>query len=425
MKYFLDTLSNNLSFITAPVSGIQSANIAIAVKAGSRYETASTNGAAHFLEHIVFRGTKRFPQGKQQLAREVEKVGGILNGGTGKQTTTYYITVPSKHLEKVFPVLEDLVFNPLIRQEDVDRERGVIIEEINMYDDDPGSKVHRLIDEVSWPDHPLGRDVGGTKEVINSLSSQDLARFFKSFYTPSDMVVGLAGNFSAGFSRKVKDILSAKPGLKNKGYTPYTQLQTKPQFRILNRETEQTHFCLNFRAYPHNHPDRRAIDLLMAILGQGLTSRLFIQLRENRGLAYAIYGTANHYQDVGDTQIYAGVPNGKAQEAAQVVLEELSKIKNQGVTAEELAEKKEHLKGVLAISLERSSALNSFLYSQQILLGEIKTYDEVCTEIDSVTKEDIGRVAKNVFVDQGLNFALIGPMGSSENFIENCKFNEN
>lgn len=414
MDFNLEILKNKLTLISAPVSGIESANITFAVRGGSRYETAKTNGVAHFLEHMVLRGTKNFPEGKQQLAREVEKVGGILNAGTSKESAFFYVTAPSVGLGVVLPVLDDLVFRPLIREEDVEKERGVIVEEIHMYEDNPKAKVSRVIDEVIFPNHPLGRDIGGTEATVNAISQKDIASFHNSLYSPSNIVVGLAGNYSQGFLADLRETLSAKKDTDTKAFEEFVFTQKNPQFKIIDQKTEQTHFCLNFKAYPYSHPDRRVLRMLMAILGSGFVSRLFAEVREKRGLAYAIYGFAINYQDVGMTQIYAGVPNGKVLEALEVITEELRKVVKDGVTSVELEEKKAYAKGALAISLERSSALNSFLYSQQLFLGKIKTYNEICEEIDAITLDDIKRVAKDIFVGSGLNFAIVGPVEDTD-----------
>lgn len=410
----LETLDNSLSFISAPVPESESANLLILVKAGSRYETGRTNGLAHFAEHLVFKGTKSYPD-SMALARAVESVGGRQNAFTNQEAIGFWISTASENLLEVLPVLVDLVFNPLLRHEDLGMEKGVIIEEINRYEDIPQHKVESLIERVLWSNNSLGRDILGTKEVVRSLKREDFANYLETFFSPRNMVAGVAGNFSEGLAKEFKTTLGQRPSFEVPPLVAVEDQQTGPQLAVFQKETEQTHFCLNFKGYPYRHPDRRALSLVAAILGGGMSSRLFCEIREKRGLAYAISASSYCFQDVGALQVYGGVVTDKARGAVEITLEEIRKLVPT-VDEAELEDNKRYLKGGLALSLETNSSLNSFLCSQQLLIGEIKTYDQVCAEIDAVTLKDIKRVAGDVFVDSKLNFALVGPFDDEEPF---------
>lgn len=403
-------LDNGLTILTAPDPKARSMSVAIFLGVGSRFEKKRESGISHFLEHMAFRGTEKYPD-KLELAKIVEGFGGRWNGATSKEWTVYWIKAGAKYLSKSLDILGEMVFRPLLRKEDIEVERGVIIEEINMYEDDPQTHVREVIDEVVWPKQPLGRSTAGSRETIKSLKREDFIHYIKTHYVPENVIVGAAGKVDEReFLAEVEKSLGSLEKVETSEVEKVVEAQSIPQVKMIKKKTEQTHFCLNFRAFSFFHPQRYAMDLLSVILGGGFCSRLFQEIREKRGLAYAISASPFHHRDTGAVQIYAGVDNQRVGEAVSATLSEVKKMQK-GASKEELGIAKEKVKGALALALEDHASYLDWLAKQKLLTPEVLTYEEWRSKIDQVTLEDIEQAANDLLRSDRLNFALIGPGG--------------
>ena len=411
--FHFTTLDNGLTVLAAPDPKARSMSVAIFLGVGSRFEKKRESGIFHFLEHMAFRGTEKYPD-KFELAKIVEGFGGQWNGGTSKEWTKYWIKAGAKHLSQSLDILGEMVFHPLLRREDIEVERGVIIEEINLYEDDPQTHVHEIIDGVMWPEQPLGRNTAGTRGTVRSLGREDFLHYIKTHYVPKSVIVGAAGAIDEReFLSEVEKRLDNLEDIEAPGFEEVVESQTTPQVEMIKRETEQTHFCLNFRGFSFDHPQRFAMDLLSVILGGGFCSRLFQEIREKRGLAYSISASPFHHQDTGAVQIYAGVDNLRVAEAVEVTLSEVKKMWS-GVSREELKIAKEKVKGGVALALEDHADWLDWLAKQKLLTSEVLAYDGWQAKIDQVSLEDIEQTANELFTSERLNFALIGLTGGEE-----------
>ncbi len=405
-----------LKALLVPYKNTSTVSVLVLVKVGSKYEKKEISGISHFLEHMLFKGTKKRPS-PIEVVETLEKVGGVFNAFTGEEYTGYFAKVASEHLELAIDWVSDIYLNSLIPPKEVEKERGVIIEEINMYNDNPAADVQRLWKKVLYGDQPAGWDIAGTKTTVRRISQRDLLDYFKKNYLASNTLISLAGNFQEGKVRKIlnkyfKNIREGTPLKK----PAVKESQNRPAMIVKSKETEQTHLCLGFRAYNIFHRKRYAVSLLSEILGGMMSSRMFVEIREKRGLAYYVHSTYEANPDTGYLVTAAGVDNQKAKEAIEVILKEYKKIREQGVSDEELEKAKQHLKGRLALSLETSDALASFYGTQYILTGKIKETKEIFQKIDKIKKSDILKVARDLFIPTQLNLALAGPHSDKKIF---------
>ncbi|MDD5092923.1 MAG: pitrilysin family protein [Dehalococcoidia bacterium] len=407
--YQKTVLNNGLRIVTGHMPHVRSVSICIFVGAGSRYELPDQAGISHFVEHLLFKGTQRRPEA-QTISEAIEGVGGVLNGGTDKEMTVYWAKVARPHLELAFDVLGDMIrcsrFDPV----ETEKERQVIIEEINMSMDSPQQRVSMLIDEVIWPDQTLGRDVAGSKETVSSLTRETLFDYHARQYTPSGIVVAVAGDIRhedvvLTADRTFGDWAATTPGL----WFPAEDSQEEPRYRKEFRDTEQSHLCLALRGLSNSHPDRFNFDMLNVVLGGGMSSRLFLELRERKGLVYDIHSYVSHFLDSGSLTIYAGVEPKNIEATIAVILEELAKLKARDIREEEFAKVKEMAKGRLLLGMEDTRSVSGWIGSQELLLGEIKTIDEMVSIIDAITIDGLRRVAENLFQPKGLSMAIVGP----------------
>lgn len=386
-----------------------SISIVFFIGAGTCYETDSESGISHFIEHLCFKGTTKRRTSKE-ISEAIEGTGGILNGGTDKELTVFWCKVARQHFTLALDVLIDLIRNSRFDVRDIDRERQIIIEEINMSLDSPQQRVDMLIDELLWPGQPLGRDSAGKKEIIANMTQRQILDFFYKHYLPNNAVLSIAGNIK---QEQVKDILTQYLHNWDKGkaaiHFPSNPIQEIPCLRVENRRTEQVNLCLGIHGLPITHPDRFAVDLLSVILGEGMSSRLFIEIRENLGLAYDINSCTAHFRDSGALFITAGVDPGRLNNALMSILSQLSKIKD-GVDEVELNRAKELGKGRLLLAMEDSRVVANWLGGQEILTGHILTVDEVVSLIEAVTTEDLMRVAVQLLSSEKLNLAAVGPV---------------
>lgn len=414
-------LTNGLRIITAPLKSTKAVTILVLFGVGSRFENANLNGISHFLEHMFFKGTKNRPT-TLDISRDLDNVGAGYNAYTGEEYTGYFVHVPSAHFDLGLDVLTDMLFNSKFDSAELEREKGVIIEEINMYNDDPKSKVDLVARDLVYPDQPLGRNIAGEKEIVKAITRAKMVEYKEAHYTPENMVVAVAGGMEhidwvAKLSTKFGALES---GIKNQ-YQPVKEAQTEPQVKVFTKETDQTNFILGFRSISRLDKRRPVLRILTNLMGQMMSSRLFIEVREKRGLCYYVNADMIDYQDTGFWAVSAGVDINRAQEAIKVILEEIEKLKNNPITDEELNRARENLKGHLYLSLEDSMSVASFLAEQALLWPEIEDPDAISAKYDKVTKEQIQALAQELFVSKSLNLAVVGPYKDDAKFLAELK----
>lgn len=414
-QFNVRALDGGARLVTAPMRDRASASLVLMFAVGSRYESDRVGGASHFIEHLFFKGTARRPTAKE-IAEAIEGVGGVINASTDKEVTTYWTRVPAQHLGLAVEVLFDIVTNSKLTADDIDRERMVILEELKMYQDLPQDYVHSLFEEVMWPGHPLGRDIGGTLASVSAISRDDLVGYIEHHYSLDKLVVSLSGGIQ---TEAAAELVTAqlKPMLKveSAGYEPAPGPLDKPDLAFLSKKTEQAHICLGTRGVSYLDEDRHALDLINTILGEGMSSRLFLEIRERRGLAYDVHSYTSKHRDGGYFAVYAGVDPGKAAETVDAVLAELRKIIDEPVPESELIKAREFTKGRLMLGLESTNAMASWLGQQELLAGRIRPVQEVVDRIDAIDQAEIRRVAKRV-LEQPIQAAVIGPFDSDAIF---------
>jgi predicted Zn-dependent peptidase len=382
---------------------------------GSRLEDERLAGVSHFIEHLNFKGTKNRPSSKE-IADAIEGVGGFINASTDKELTAYWARVPAEHMDLALDVLFDIVTNSKLDPADVERERMVILEELKMYQDQPQELVQNLFEEIMWPEHPLGRDIAGTEESVARLTRDDILEYADAHYRLPNLVIAAAGSLDDNTTLDVvkprltlpADLNGVLPAL------PPASLDA-PRLLLRRRKTEQAHICLGVRAPSYLHPDRYAIDLLNTVLGEGMSSRLFLSIRERLGLAYDVHSFTQKHRDTGYLAIYIGVDPKKAVEAVNAAIGECRKLQEVEVTPEELGRAKEFTKGRLRLELETTNGVAFWLCYQELLLKEIRTVEEEVAQIDAVSAADIKRVANDLFASP-IQMTVIGPFARENAF---------
>lgn len=407
--YNKSVLDNGLRVITSTMSHSRSVCVAVLVGTGSCYETREQAGISHFAEHLFFKGTQRRPTSRE-ITQDIEGVGGMINAGTDKEITIYWCKVASPHFAIALDVLSDLLLNSRFDSKDIDKERQVIMEEIKMNLDTPQQRVNALIDELLWPDQPLGREVIGYKETVSSLAREQLLGYLASRYVANNVVLTVAGNIQHEEAMAQIKPLFGKlaDGKLVDGYAADDE-QTQARLRIEPKEIEQAHICLAVHGFSRSHPQRFAVDLLNTVLGGGMSSRLFLEIRERRSLAYDIHSYTEHFLNSGSFGIYAGVDPNKAQTAVVAILEELAKIR-QGIAPSELTRAKELSKGRLYLRFEDTQSVALWYGSQEILLQQILDIDDVVSIVDAINADQLQEVAQEILTDGGLNLAVTGPV---------------
>ena len=406
--YSKSVLDNGLRVITSTMPHSRSVCLAVLVGTGSCYEAESEAGISHFAEHLFFKGTQRRPTSKE-ISQDIEGLGGIINGGTDKELTVYWCKVASPHFPIALDVLSDVLLNSRFDADDIEKERKVVIEEINMNLDIPQQRVNMLIDELLWPEQPLGRQVAGYKETVSSLTREQLLDYVGHRYMPNNTVISIAGNIQHEEVIAQIEPMFHKwpPGEPVTGYATNDR-QTEARLRIDSKDIEQAHLCLAVHGFSRSHPKRFTLDLCNTVLGGGMSSRLFMEIRERRGLAYDIHSYTEHFLDSGSFGIYAGVDPDKMEIAVAAILEQLSKIR-QEIAASELTRAKELSKGRLYLRFEDSQNVALWYGSQEILLEQILDVDDVIAIVDGITMDDLQEVAKDILTDNGLSLAVTGP----------------
>lgn len=415
-------LTNKLKIVLMPMPWLHSVTVVMYIKAGSRYESKEQIGAAHFLEHLTLRGTKNYPT-KLAIARILDKMGGKTKAGTGKEVALYQFKIPQgkENLLSILEVLREVLFHPLIRPQDVEIERKVILQEMDRRKDAPTKFIYDLLDNITWPSSPLGRPVIGTPESVKKLKRKDLLDFQQTRYQPQNMVLGLAGNFQRiDIDSIIRDYFLqyenhfGKTEVEN---SAIEEEQISPRMRIVKQSTQQTHLAFLFRAFSYNHPDEFKAKLLATILGGGFSSRLFQKLREEKGLAYKVNAFFEGFCNTGAIGIYTGVDNQKLKEAITVILAEVKKLKDSLIDKSELSQAKQKVKGRLALNLEAPGHILAWYVPQVLLKKKVLSYDDFCQELKQITAHDIQKIAQAVFKNKNLNLGIIGKVESEGDLI--------
>ena len=402
-------LPNGVRVLSFPMPHVRSTSMILTYNIGSRYETDEHAGISHFIEHMVFKGTPTRPN-PEQIAEEIEGVGGILNAYTSREQTGYWAKVPSTHFVRAFSVLADMLRNSLFPPNEVEKERDVIIEEIRASEDDPTDLVGELSNRLVWGEQAVGRPIAGSEGSVGRIDRAAMLAYLGAHYVPANLVISVAGNIThAEVVRQAEalfgDLAAGEPATLARAQFR----QTAPRAALLTRPDKQANLMLTTPGLSY-HDERRYVQrTLDVILGSGMSSRLFIEIRERRGLAYAVGSYFNQLADVGNGAVYVGVDPSKAEETVEAVSEELRKLRDLAVPADELARAKEFRKGRILMSLEDSQALASWLSSNEILYGDVPTPEEVTARIDAVTIADVQGLAQDLFTPSRYSLAIVGP----------------
>jgi len=407
-------LDGGLRVVIEPLPHTHSVSICCLIAVGSGHETAPQSGIAHFLEHMLFKGTSRRPTSKQ-LVDTIEGVGGMLDAYTNIESTVYSVKVADIHQARAFEVLADMLINPLLRDSDVEKERRVIIEEISQTLDTPAEHVHLLFDAQLWGDQPLGRDIAGSDTTVAQFSRDDIATFWRTAYVRRNLIISVAGNVDVATTiAMIEQAFAAMPHGDTYHAVPIVPCQPGPQVAIHHDDSEQVHFCLGMPGLAITDPDRRAILVFDAIVGGNSTSRLFQEIREERALAYMIGSYSREYAAIGKWVVTASIDPTSTDEAITAVMHVLRTVRNEGITADELAQIKEQVKGGILLSLEDSMSVAARNGSHLLRYGRIVPIADVVREVESLNRDDIARVATRVLSPQGLHLTLIGPINNHD-----------
>lgn len=399
------TCENGLRIVTEKIPSVRSVALGIWVGTGSKYEQEQNNGISHFLEHMFFKGTAT--RSAKEIAESFDEIGGNVNAFTSKEYTCYYARVLDQHAPLALDVLTDMFFHSVFDREEIEKEKNVVIEEISMYEDTPDDLVHDLIARASFADHPLGYSILGTEDVLRSLTRDDLLAYIESRYLPENTVVTVAGNFDDSLVEDIRQKFSRfhRPSHAVSVQHPVFEAKALAQ----HKATEQAHLCISLPGYAVGHDEVYSLILLNNILGGSMSSRLFQEIREERGLAYSVYSYHSSYRETGTFTIYTGTAPEHVGQVFDIVTHILHDIRENGVTAKELNKAKEQLKGSLMLSLESTNSRMSRLGKNELLLGRHLTLDEIIAKIDRVSHESILRVSRELFQSR-LALAMVSPL---------------
>lgn len=409
MKYTKQVLPNGLTILKVPSSDAESVVVDFFVKTGSRSETLRENGISHFLEHFLFKGTKKYPS-TLAITELIDGIGGEMNANTGKEHTQYFIKAKSSYLSLIFEVLTDMIQNPLLDPTELEREKGVIVEEINMYKDTPMAEIENVLEAAMWPKTALGRDIAGDKNTVTKFTPDMFRSYLARHYQLPNIILGVSGKFDdKRLDHLIKTYWSGLPKRSFHKWERVADTQNRPRISVQYKDTEQAHLAFGFKGFAYNDRRNTAATVLSAILGGGMSSRLFIEVRERRGLAYYVRAGNSSYQDTGSFQIGSGVQVGKIEEAIGVILEELRRICTVTPSPQEMEKAKEYLKGRTTLALEDNQVRLDWYLEQAAFRKSIQTPDEIFKKIDSVTARDVRAVASELFRRSSAALAVIGP----------------
>lgn len=412
MIFTKHTLNNGIRVILAPLNNTESVTVHIGVKVGSANESKEKNGLSHFLEHMMFKGTKKRPS-TLAIAQELDSIGGIYNAYTHKEYTAYFAKVLSTHIDIALDILSDILQNSLFNKNEIEKERGVIIEEINLYQDTPSRYIGDLFEKTLWGDNSLGREIIGAKENILKFERDDFISHLDNFYVGQNMVITVAGKFSkkilSAIEKKFSLIKNAASKKSQSSIKEVKETRSKKNIIFFNKETDQSHIAVGFNTFPLTDKRKYGAGLLATILGGNMSSRFFINIREKLGLCYYVSSDAEHYLKDGYFATYSGVKNDDLGLAIEKIIEGYKEIADKEVSNDELKKAKEYIKGKTVLHLEESQAVAEFLARQEILLNEILTYREVFEIIEAIEANDLNKVWRDVFSLKNLKIACIGP----------------
>ncbi len=409
MKFHKKILPSGLKVITAPMSGTEAMTLLVLVGTGSKYETKNINGISHFLEHLFFKGTKHRPE-PGEVNRALDGLGSEHNAFTSKEVTGYWVKAAGKHFDSALDIVSDILLEPLFKADEIERERGVIIQEISMYEDMPQRKIGDLWETLLYGDQPAGWDIAGTKSIVNRIKRDEILDYKEKQYVASNALVVAAGNIDAKSAEKkiIKAFSSFKRG-RAFSKKPTKEVQKKSGVNLMFKETDQTHLVLGFRGYDMFDDRRYALGLLGVILGGNMSSRFFMEIREKLGLAYYVHASAQHYTDSGYLAASAGIPHKDLGRVVELMVKILKDVKTYGVSESEIKFAKDYLRGSMALSFESSDEIATFLGEQALFYKKIETPEEVLSHIEKVQKSDIMKAAKELIRPGKINLAAIGP----------------
>lgn len=405
-------LANQARLLTIPMTGTRALTVQALFPIGSRYEKRNQSGLSHFIEHLLFKGTPTRPT-TLDLSRELDRVGAEYNAYTSRDHTGYYIKIDSEKAELALDLLSDMIWHSKFEAAEMEKEKGVIVEELNMYQDNPTMYLDQLFEETMFGSHPLGQDIGGRPETVRKFCRRELWDFYQSFYQPSNLVLVLAGQISPAVKKLARKYFGSPRFSRQRTGSVFSKIELQRlagvRVRTKFKETDQAHLALGFPAFSYDDPRSISLALLNLILGGTMSSRLFIEVRERRGLAYAIQSGVNHYQEVGNLVIEAGLDKKRLAEAVNVILAELEKLKKDGVTGGELKRAKENFQGRFVLSCENSNFQADWYGKQALLMKEIETPEQKLKKLRAVSAANIQKIARQVFDRRKLKMAIIGP----------------
>lgn len=414
--YKKERFNNGLRIITKQSKNVRSVSLGIWINIGSRYELFDQKGISHFMEHLLFKGSKKYSC--RLIKESIEGIGGLLNAFTSEEHTCYLVKIPYAYLPMALDILSDMVINPCLAGGDIEKEKTVVLEELKMYRDLPQSYVYELLDGLLWPQQALGSPVIGTVETVSRINSDALKSFQNQHYTPANIVISAAGMLNHDLLvKKCSTIFSALPSGKVNTFLKAKQEQNKPQLKIYRKDTEQTHMALGFHALNRDHPLRHAQAILHIILGANMSSRLFNEVREKRGLAYEIGTGIKRYHDTGAFLVHAGIDNHQVSDCLGLIFKELNKTCRMLVSKDEFRRAKEFFLGQLSLGLEDTMEYMLWMGESMACLDKVYSLEQIMKEVNKVSFEDVREVARLIFKNQGVNLAMIGPLKISENEI--------
>jgi predicted Zn-dependent peptidase len=408
MKFSKKTLSNGVRLITVPMADNPSVTVLVMFEAGSKYETREQNGISHFLEHMIFKGTPKRPKASD-ISRELDSIGAHYNAFTSQEYTGYYAKADARHLDTVVDIISDMCQNPLFNEAEIKKESGVIVEELRMYNDLPQRHVHDVMNRLMHGDQPVGWDVIGTEETIRSFTSDSFKRYRADHYVAGATIVIVSGSFDEKtIEQKIAAAFSTVPNDPKKPKLPVKQSQTAPAVLCEAKDTDQTHLVIATRTFPVADARIPVMQVLSTILGGGMSSRLFQKMRDQLGICYYVRTSHNAFTDHGDLSISAGVDNSRVEIAVKEILAECSRLKNEIVPEAELKKAKDYIAGTTMLELETSDARAEYVALDEVLKRAIEAPEAYLAKIQAVTAADVQKLAREIFVDQSLNLALVG-----------------
>jgi predicted Zn-dependent peptidase len=412
MDYKLHQLDNGLPVILAPLASTETVTVLFLVATGSKYETKEENGISHFLEHIFFKGTPKRPN-TLAISEALDNVGGIYNAFTGKEYTGFYVKLANLHLPLALDVLSDMLLNSLFEEKEIEREKGVIIEEIKLYQDTPIAYVEEVFEKLLYGDTPAGWRVIGTKKNVLGFKRENFVNYLRNHYSSKNSLLVIAGKIDPQNALNLaQQYFGSYPCQNVKEKVAVAQAQEKSETSIFSKKTDQTHLCLGARSFDMFSEKRYALTVLDTILGGGMSSRLFINIRERQGLCYYIKSSQESYADSGYLVVQAGIHHANIQRVVELIKDDFEKLKHSPVSEAELKKAKEHIKGTTLLALEASSDIAFFLGQQKLLKNTISLPEDIFKEIDKITAKNVQSVAQEIFISKGLNLALITPKKS-------------